>query len=82
VHAILWQTDDCGNCRRGGAARAGAPPARPRGCAATALRCQRARAAPAGRKKAISALRFKSLVTPPRELRKAAQARQREGRWG
>ena len=62
VHAILWQTDDCGNCRRGGAARAGAPPARPRGCAATALRCQRARAAPAGRKKAISALLFKVLL--------------------
>jgi len=62
VHAILWQTDDCGNCGRGGAARAGAPPARPRGCAATALRCQRARAAPAGRKKAISALLFKVLM--------------------
>ena len=48
--------------RSGGAARAGALPARPRGCAATAPRCQRARAPPAGRKQAISALLFKVLM--------------------
>ena len=74
VHAILWQTDDCGNCGRGGAARAGAPPARPRGCAATAPRCQRARAAPAGRKQAISALQFKVLVRGRASCASAARA--------